>query len=127
MIFRTQPSISTILSHLTYYFSQEVKGFDVFPLEHYEEGQRLDRYLKATAIGWSSAQKHLRNGNIKILSADGTIIKNNGHKFQPGDRLLLKEGLGLEQLLIGDKNINHIEMDFNIAKNKLDDMLIFDN
>lgn len=74
-------------------------------------GQRLDRYLKYTPIGWSSAQKHLRSGHIKVLTADGTIITKNNHKFQAGDNLLLKKGLNLEQLLIGDKNIKHIEMD----------------
>jgi hypothetical protein len=34
--------------------------FDEFPLEHYDIGQRLDRYLKSTAVGWISAQKFLR-------------------------------------------------------------------
>jgi hypothetical protein len=68
----------------------------------------LDRYLKVTTIGWVSAQKHLRNGNIKVITAEGKIITKNNHKFEEGDQLILKEGLGLEQLLIGDKNPRHI-------------------
>lgn len=45
--------------------------YDAFPLQEYEVGQRLDRYLKNTAIGWVSAQKYLRAKDILVLKADG--------------------------------------------------------
>lgn len=31
-----------------------------FPIEEYEVGERLDRYLKKSPIGWISAQRNLR-------------------------------------------------------------------
>ncbi len=77
------------------HFCSSPLGFTLFPIEQYDLGQRLDRYLKATAIGWISAQKHLRNGNIKVLKADGATIAQNSHRFEQGDKLLLKAGLGL--------------------------------
>ena len=61
------------------------------------------------------------------MTASGIIITKNSHKFEQGDSLLLKKGLNLEQVLIGDKNPKHIEMDFDFAKNTLDSMLVFDN
>ncbi len=76
----------------------------------------MDRYLKSTPIGWASAQKHLRNGNIRVLTADGTLIRNNCHRLREGDHLLLKMGLDLHQLLIGEKNAKYIEIDFNLTK-----------
>lgn len=34
--------------------------YEKFPVESYEVGQRLDRYLKSTPIGWVNCQKCLR-------------------------------------------------------------------
>ena len=41
-------------------FKLNISKYDKFPIEDYEVGQRLDRYLKQTPIGWLSSQKHLR-------------------------------------------------------------------
>lgn len=82
-------------SSLRYYIASCPPGFTLFPIEHYDHGQRFDRYLKATAIGWISAQKYLRSGSIKVIRLDGTTTSKNSHRFEPGDQLILKEGLGL--------------------------------
>lgn len=49
----------------------DIEKYDSFPLESYDIGQRLDRYLKNTSIGWVSAQKYLRSRLIVILKTDG--------------------------------------------------------
>lgn len=41
-------------------------NYTLFPIESYDLGQRLDRYLKNTDIGWISAQKYLRNQDIIV-------------------------------------------------------------
>jgi hypothetical protein len=83
-------------SYIKYFFCTDLlEKNTVFPVEEYDVGQRLDRYLKYTPIGWASAQKHLRSGHIKVLKADGTVITKNSHKFEAGDSLLLKKGLNL--------------------------------
>jgi hypothetical protein len=54
---------SKLLRRPTFYLSSrklDLTKYDAFPLETYDVGQRLDRYLKSTAIGWISAQKYLR-------------------------------------------------------------------
>jgi hypothetical protein len=62
-----------IKSHLCgylYNFSVNKKvdpvNYTLFPIESYDLGQRLDRYLKNTDIGWISAQKYLRNQDIIV-------------------------------------------------------------
>ena len=58
---------------IVYFASKKLKidNYDPFPLEAYDVGQRLDRYLKNTAIGWISAQKYLRAHDIFVLGSDG--------------------------------------------------------
>jgi hypothetical protein len=68
-----------------YSFSEDKKSeaskYSQFPIEDYDLGQRLDRYLKNTQIGWVSAQKYLRNHDIYVQRKDGTRISNNNHRF----------------------------------------------
>ena len=65
--------ISRVINHLqiiqksSRLFSNEKKEFSIFPIEEYEIGQRLDRLLKSTKIGWLSGQKYLRNGDIRVV------------------------------------------------------------
>lgn len=56
--------------------------YDAFPLEEYDVGQRLDRYLKSTAIGWISAQKYLRAKDILILTSDGEWTGENNYRIK---------------------------------------------
>lgn len=57
-------------------------NYDSFPLETYDIGQRLDRYLKNTSIGWISAQKYLREHEIIVLKNDGTLTYENNYRIQ---------------------------------------------
>ena len=36
------------------------KNMETFPVENYEVGERLDRFLKKSPLGWVSAQIGLR-------------------------------------------------------------------
>jgi len=67
-------------------------NYTLFPIETYDLGQRLDRYLKNTDIGWISAQKYLRNQDITVQKKDGTRIATNSYRFEEGDQIMIRNG-----------------------------------
>jgi 23S rRNA-/tRNA-specific pseudouridylate synthase len=90
-------------------------------------GQRLDRYLKATAIGWISAQKYLRAHDLAVLRADGQTTTENSYRIQEGDRLMVRRGREISAQLLGRKNPEYVQMDEGKVEEKLRRMIIFDN
>lgn len=61
---------------------KDLLKYDAFPLQDYDVGQRLDRYLKNTEIGWISAQKYLREKDILVLTADGEWTGENNYRIK---------------------------------------------
>ena len=103
------------------------EGYHCFPIEGYDVGKRIDRYLKSTPIGWLSAQKYLRSHDIVVRTPDGRIVAHHKYKLEEGDQLLIRKGKDIDCVLLGGKNPGHIELDMNQAKKTLDQMTIFDN
>jgi hypothetical protein len=92
MIFRSSLRLFT---NSTFFFASNkpnLENYDAFPLEAYDVGQRLDRYLKNTAIGWISAQKYLRAHDIFVLGSDGSIVSENNYRIKEGDRMMVRKG-----------------------------------
>lgn len=75
---------------------------EAYPIEEYEVGERLDRYLKKTPLGWVSGQKLLRKGDIIVKKADGTFIDQGCYRFQQNDMLMvshvIKDKIGKNEL-----------------------------
>lgn len=106
---------------------RDLLKYDAFPVQDYEVGQRLDRYLKNTAIGWISAQKYLRAKDILVLTKDGEWTGENSYRIQHGDRLMVRKGKEISTQLLGKKNPEYITMDDAEVNSALDRMIIFDN
>lgn len=107
--------------------AKDLLKYDAFPVQDYEVGQRLDRYLKNTAIGWISAQKYLRAKDILVLTKDGEWTGENNYRIQQGDKLMVRKGKEISTQLLGKKNPEYITMDEAEVNAALDRMIIFDN
>lgn len=52
-----------------------------FPIQEYEVGERLDKYIRKFNINWSLGHKHLRKKDIVICKADGTLVYRGDYKL----------------------------------------------
>lgn len=67
----------------------KMKQMAEFPVEGYEVGERLDRHLKKSPLGWIRAQVLLRKGEIKVRRVDGSMSAARDYRLEAGDTLLL--------------------------------------